>query len=225
MDWSPNFIVEQLEPYVSDQRRARIETVIDQRTNTVVPVIEGLVNSGNVSAVMRSAEAMGFHQFHIIENNDHFKHSERTSKGAEKWLLVEKWKTPAECATYFHDHKYNIVVTHLDDSAVPITEIDFTKPTALVFGNEKSGASEHMLSLADQRCIIPMNGFVESFNISVAAAIGFYHAFLDRVQRQGYHGDLSDEEKLKLKAIYYRRSVNQAERILRAKCEEPSTKD
>ena len=216
MDWSPEFIVEHLEQYVSEQRRARIEAVIENRTNTVVPVIEGLANSGNISAVMRSAEAMGLHRLHIIENNDHFKHSERTSKGAEKWLVVQKWVTPEECVSHLHNEGYKIVVTHLDDTAVPIQKIDFTQPTAFVFGNEKSGASEEMLSLADQRCIIPMNGFVESFNISVAAAIGFYHAFLDRIQKQGYHGDLTEEEKLGLRAIYYQRSVKQADRILKA---------
>lgn len=216
MDWSAEFIVEHLERYVSDQRRARIEAVINKRTNTVVPVIEGLANSGNVSAVMRSAEAMGLHHFHIIENNDHFKHSERTSKGAEKWLIVQKWETPKECVSHLHSKGYKVVVTHLDETAVPVQDIDFTLPTAFVFGNEKSGASEEMLSLADQRCIIPMNGFVESFNISVAAAIGFYHAFLDRIHKQGYHGDLTEEEKLSLRAIYYQRSVNQSDRILNA---------
>lgn len=216
MDWSAAHIVEHLEQYVTEERRARIDAVINQRTNTVVPVIEGLINSGNVSAVMRSAEAMGFHHLHIIENNDHYKHSERTSKGAEKWLFVEKWKTPVECIQHLRKKEYTVVVTHLDDTAIPITKIDFTRPTAFVFGNEKSGASEEMLSLADHRCIIPIHGFVESFNISVAAAIGFYHAYLDRMQRQGYHGDLTDEEKLNLRALYYRRSVNQAERILRA---------
>ena len=216
MDWSPEFIVEHLEQYVSEQRRSRIEAVLNQRSNTVVPVIEGLANSGNVSAVMRSAEAMGFHQFHIIENNDHFKHSERTSKGAEKWLMVQKWTTPKECVEYLHQKQYKVVVTHLDDTAVPIQEINFTQRTAFVFGNEKAGASEDMLRLADQRCVIPMNGFVESFNISVAAAIGFYHAFLNRIQLQGYHGDLTEEEKLALRATYYQRSVKQADRILSA---------
>ena len=217
MDWSPEYIVNQLEQYLSEQRRNRIEEVINQRTHTVVPVIEGLVNSGNISAVMRSAEAMGFYHLHIIENNDHFKHSERTSKGAEKWLISQKWATTLDCVTYLHSQNYQVVVTHLDDTAIPIQEIDFTQPTAIVFGNEKSGASQKMLELADKRCIIPMMGFVESFNISVAAAIGFYHAYSDRIQRQGYHGDLTEEEKLKLKAIYYRRSVKQADRILSAK--------
>ena len=216
MEWAPDYIIEHLQQYVSENRIARIEDVIRERTNTVVPVIEGLSNTGNISAVMRSAEALGFHQFHIIENNTHFKHSERTSKGAEKWLIVHKWNTPRECVSYLHEQQYNVVVTHLDDTAVPIHDIDFSKPTALVFGNEKDGATPDMLRLADQRCIIPMHGFVESFNISVAAALGLYHAYQDRLKRLGVHGDLNENEKTWLRAEYYRRTVRQAERILQA---------
>lgn len=216
MDWPPEYVVNRLQQYVSERRLERIEAVLNGRTNTVVPVIEGLSNTGNVSAVMRSAEAMGFHQFHIIENNSHFKHSERTSKGAEKWLMVHQWNTPEECVSHLRAHNYKIVVTHLDDTAVPIQDIDFTQPTALVFGNEKDGASPAMLEQADQRCIIPIHGFVESYNISVAAALGFYHACQDRIKRQGFHGDLTEEEKTQLRAAYYRRTVRQAERILEA---------
>ena len=210
----PDRIIECLQGYISEQRLQRIDTVIQQRTNTVVTVIEGLVNSGNVNAVMRSAEGLGFQQFHIIENNAHFKHSERTSQGADKWLSVHRWATPKDCVDMLHRNEYNVVVTHLDDTAVPIDRIDFTKPTALVFGNEKNGASADMLARADQRCIIPMAGFVQSFNISVAAAVGLYHAYRDRLTRQGYHGDLSDEEKKELRASYYYRSVKHAERLL-----------
>ncbi len=214
MDIHPDLIIERLGEYISENRSKRIESVLAHRTHTVVTVVEGLVNLGNVSAVMRSAEALGYYQFHVIENNDRFKHSERTSKGAEKWLDVHKWADAEQCASYLHEKGYQIVVTHLDAEAKPIDEIDFTRPTALVFGNERAGISEAMLSLADQRCIIPMVGFVESFNISVAAAVGLYHAYLDRVRKLGIDGDLSEEDKKTLRARYYYRSVKQADRIL-----------
>ena len=94
--------------------RDRLESLLvavtrNYKIGLVLPVIEGLANTGNVSAVMRSAEAMGFHQFHIIENNSHFKHSERTSKGAEKWLMINRWATPESCADYLHDHQYSLL--------------------------------------------------------------------------------------------------------------------
>ena len=214
---NPEATIECLKDYLTERRSERIEAVIQERTNTVVTVIEGLSNTGNVNAVMRSAEALGFHQFHIIENNAHFKHSERTSSGAEKWLHLHSWPTPEACIRHLHERNYNVVVTHLDDTSIPIEEIDFTKPTALVFGNEQHGVTEGMLCEADQRCIIPMGGFVQSFNISVAAAIGLYHAYKDRLTRQGFHGDLSEPELIALRAEYYYKSIKQAERLLRAK--------
>ncbi len=208
-------IIQHLTPYLTLGRMERIGAVIDQRTTTVITVVEGLINLGNVSAVMRSAEALGFHQFHIIEGGTRFKNSSRTSQGADKWLHVKRWPDAAACIPNLQQQGYQVVVTHLDDTAVTINQIDFTKPTALVFGNEKHGVTEEMLSLADKRCIIPMAGFVESFNISVAAAVGLYHAYNDRMTRQGYHGDLTEEKKEELLAAYYFRGVKHAEDILR----------
>lgn len=213
--FSPSQIIEILTPYITEERMARLSSVISQRTSTVVTVIEGLINLGNVSAVMRSAEALGFHHFHIIEGGTRFKNSQRTSQGAEKWLEVSRWPNAAACIPELQKQGYHVVATHLDDTAVPISEIDFTRPTALVLGNEKEGVTQELLSLADQRCVIPMAGFVQSFNISVAAAVALYHAFHDRITRQGYHGDLDDNTKEELLAAYCYRSVKHADDILR----------
>ena len=208
-------IIQHLTPYLTPGWVERIGEVIDRRTRTVVTVVEGLINLGNVSAVMRSAEALGFHQFHIIEGGTRFKNSSRTSQGADKWLHVKRWPDATACVPQLQEQGYQVVVTHLDDTAVTIDKIDFTKPTALVFGNEKNGVSEEMLALADKRCIIPMAGFVESFNISVAVAVGLYHAYNDRMTRQGFHGDMTPDQKEELLAAYYFRSVKHAEEILK----------
>lgn len=210
----PAEIIRQLTPFLSTERMARLADVVSRRTDTVVTVIEGLINLGNVSAVMRSAEALGFHKFHIIEGDAAFKNSQRTSQGADKWLDVSKWSTPAACVPALQAQGYNVVATHLDETAVDISEIDFTKPTALVFGNEADGVSDALLELVDQRCIIPMAGFVQSFNISVAAAVALYHAYHDRMSRQGFHGDLDEAAREALLASYCYRSVNHADDIL-----------
>lgn len=211
----PELMIERLRPYLTEQRIERIQGVVANRSRKVVTVIEGLINLGNVSAVMRSAEALGFFEFHIVEG-DHtrFKNSARTSQGAEKWLTVSRWPSAVACASHLKARGYTLVATHLDDTSVPIATIDFTQPTALIFGNEQGGVSPEMLALADHRCIIPMAGFVESFNISVAAAVGLYHAYHDRMTRQGFHGDLTESEKTALTAEYYRRSVKHADEIL-----------
>ena len=213
----PDIVIEALRTHMTEERIARLESVIGQRTRTVAAVVEGLINRGNVSAVMRSAEALGFFKFHIVEGGEKFKNSPRTSQGAEKWLDLKTWSSPKDCVRHLHEAGYAVVVTHLDDTSVPISEIDFTRPTALVFGNEAGGVSSEMVALADQRCIIPMNGFVQSFNISVAAAVALYHAYRDRLARQGFHGDLSDAEQRRLLAKYCAKSVQRAEEILKQK--------
>lgn len=210
----PAHIVEGLYEYLTPERRARIEEVLEQRTCRVATVVEGIVDMGNVSAVMRSAEALGFQPFHVVTGGEQFKNSRRTSQGAEKWLDVFRWDTPSECASYLKEEGFRIVVTHLDEQVVPIDEIDFTRKTAFVFGNEKEGVSAEMVELSDERCVIPMSGFVQSFNISVAAAVALYHARQDRVLRQGTHGDLSAAEKNVLRAVFYLRSVKHAGLIL-----------
>ncbi|HMB92753.1 MAG TPA: RNA methyltransferase, partial [Rhodothermales bacterium] len=156
---APKRIVEILSPLMTEARLARIDAVLAKRTYTVVPVVEGLVNTGNVNAVMRSAEALGYQGFHIITNDEdgtRYKSSSRTSQGAEKWLDVRLWPTPTSCAEHLKTEGYRIVATHLDDAAVPIDTLDFTQPTALVFGNELHGLTPKMVALADQTCIVPM---------------------------------------------------------------------
>lgn len=207
-------IVDELAPFLTDERRARIDAVLSERTRTIVPVVEGLVNMGNVSAVMRSAEALGCQDFHVVTGGESFKDSKRTSQGAEKWLDVFQWSAATDCAAYLKSQGYRIVATHLSKESIPIGDLDFTTANAIIFGNERDGISGEMLRLADANVTVPMVGFVQSFNISVAAAVTLYHACRDRLDRQGHHGDLTAEEIEELRAVYYLRSVNRAEQIL-----------
>ena len=212
--YKPTFVVEKLKSFLSGNRQTRIEDVLQGRSYTVATVVEGLVNTGNVSAIMRTAEALGFQPFHIINNGGKFKKSERISHGAEKWLSVYQWDEPETCAMHLKKQGYTVVATTLDEYAVPLSSIDFTRKTALVFGNEANGVTRGVLKNADQTCYIPMTGFTQSLNISVAAAIGMYHAFDQRNRELGRHGDLTTLEKTYLRALYYLRSVNKGERIL-----------
>lgn len=213
-EWRAENVVDFLRHHITDRRKERIRQVVDERTHTVVPVVEGLYDMGNVSAVLRSAEALGYYSVHVVETSERFKNSSRTSSGAEKWLDIHRWQKPADCYTQLKDDGYQLAVTHLDGS-VPLSQIDFTRPTAVVFGNEAEGVSEETLAHADYRCQIPMVGFVQSYNVSVAAALTLFHAHRERTNELGRQGDLSPEEKLALTARYYIRSVTKAEQILR----------
>ena len=207
---SPAEVVEILSNRIEERRRTRIDEVLSGRTYHIAPVVEGLVNTGNVSAVMRTSEGLGLQSFHIIKGATKFKHSVRTTQGTHKWLDVSVWDTPVECTSALREKGYQIVATHLDAKAIPISEIDFSKPTALVFGNELKGVSDDMIKEADKTCVLPMPGFAQSYNISVAAALALYEA-----RRAHPGGDLSPADRLRLRADFYMRSTRHAEDFLK----------
>ena len=211
---TPEDVVSALVPHLSESRIARIDEILRGRTYDVAPVVEGVINTGNVSAVMRTAEGLGFQPFHVVTNDVPFKHSSRTTQGAQKWLDVHVWETTPDCVDQLKEDGYTVVATALTDSAVPLEEGDFTQKTAIVFGNEAKGCTEAMLEAADQTCILPSPGFVQSYNISVAAAMSLYAAFSARVRAFGANGNLSEADMERLRADFYFRSVRSAESIL-----------
>lgn len=212
---TPGEVAAALFPHLSESRVDRIDDILRGRTYDVAPVVEGVINTGNVSAVMRTAEGLGFQPFHVVLNDVPFKHSSRTTQGAQKWLDVYMWDTTPECVSHLKQNGYTVVATALTDSAIPLEEVDFTRKTALVFGNEAKGCTEAMLEAADQTCILPSPGFVQSYNISVAAAMSLYAAFAARVRAFGQNGNLNETDMERLRADFYVRSVRNASSILK----------
>lgn len=125
--------------------------------------------------------------------------------GAEKWLDIEIWNSPAECFSALKKRGYRIATTYLGTDSVCVYDMDWSQPTAIVVGNELRGISDDALELSDLHCSIPMKGMVDSFNVSVAAGILMHHAVCDRVSRLGHHGDLLPEENRILLAEFYLR--------------------
>lgn len=201
-------VSEKLAPYLTPERRARIEEVISKRTRNFIPVMEKIFDQGNINAVFRSAEAMGFQDVHMVDNHK-IKISTRISKGSDKWLTVKQWQDTKSCFENLRAQGYKILVTHLDASATSIYDWDFTQKTALVFGSEGFGVSPEAVAMADQTVILPMEGFTQSYNISVAAALCMFYVNQQRKLRLGSNADLSSEEKHLLTASYYLRTCNE----------------
>jgi tRNA (guanosine-2'-O-)-methyltransferase len=215
LKFSSEAVLQHIWPLLTSERRQKIDKVILGRTFSNVVVMENIYDRGNISAVMRSAEAFGFAQVHLIELGEKFKESQRTTAGADKWMEVRKWKSTKSCVDQLKAEGKQIIVTHLDSTSKPIEDIDFSKPSVLVLGNEKDGVSTDMIEAADHRVILPMEGFVQSFNISVAGALCFYQMYLDRRARLGRSGDLSEKELQILKAVYASRTLDSSEDVLR----------
>ncbi len=206
-------ITEALSRYISDSRRARIEKVVGGRSFSIVPVLDGLYDRGNVSAVLRTAEALGFQAVHIVESSGRFKEANRVTQGAEKWLDIRIWPDSPSCVADLREKGYRIVATSLEE-ATPIEQVDFSTPAAIFFGNEREGVSPEVLEQADARIVVPMPGFSRSFNISVAAALSLYHIYSERQRLLGGHADLTESERAALTASFYLRSVESSAKIL-----------
>lgn len=201
-------------PLLTPERKEKIDRVAEQRNFSNVVVTENIYDRGNISAVMRSAEALGFARIHVIEKGEKFKESQRTTAGSDKWIEMKRWKDSVECLKQMKKEGKRIYATHLSDKAKSISDVDFSVPTALVLGNEKDGISQEVIDLADECVILPMVGFVQSYNISVAAALSFYHIFQDRERKLGHAGDLTATETRILQAVYYTRTLESSEKIL-----------
>ncbi len=203
-------------PFITESRWNRIVEIVENRTYNVVPVLEHIYDSGNTSAVMRSAEAFGFSKFHIIERPDgQFKHSTRVSQGTEKWLQIKRHKDSLRCLREFKERGFKIYATHLE-ATIKIENINWSHPSAIIFGNEKDGVSQEALSLCDEKFLIPMYGFAQSFNISVAAALCFQFIHQSRVSTWGKSGDLNPSEKTEMLFDYVYKSIKEPDKILRS---------
>ena len=206
-------ITQALEVWLTPERIDKINRVLQNRTYTILPVLDGLYDIGNMNAVLRTSESFGFQAVHIIETSAKYREANRVAQGAEKWLDIFRWKNPLDCISYLKEKGYKICVTSLD-SQKTINEVDFLIPTAIIFGNEHEGVSKEIIHQADESIIIPMYGFTQSFNISVAASIALYHAFQKRTELLQSNGDLFEDEKRILKAIFYWKSLSRAKEIV-----------
>jgi len=211
---SPEEIVEILQPHLTDERLAGIDRALDNRTYSLAVVVDGMVDTGNVSAVMRSADAFGVQAFCAIDRAGSYKHSRRTAQGVRKWVDRWVWRDPKEAVDELQRRGYRIVVADADAAAVPLQHVDFSIPSAIVLGNELSGVSGEMAASAEVVVQIEMSGFAQSLNISVAAAVLLYQARHDRVTRLGCHGDLSTSDRARLRAVFALKSVRSARLIM-----------
>lgn len=210
---NPRRIVEVLAPYVSEARRARIEAILDARTRDVVVVLEDVVNDHNGAAVMRTADAMGLQELHLVPNEAGFRVSRKVARGAHKWVDARHHRSAPEAYRHLRASGYRVWASSVHGATVPVAEVPREGKVALVFGNEREGVSRAALEQADGRFHVPMHGFVESLNISVAAALAL-SAVVGGRRAAGRITPLAPDDRAELAARWYQRSVRAAEELL-----------
>jgi len=147
-------------------------------------VLESIENPHNASAVLRTCDAAGILNVDVIGSAvDPLPINNAITTRADKWLNIHFYPTTEDCLAELRQQGFSIAVTHLSEEAVPYTRLDFTKPTAIVFGGEKDGISRRAVELADIAIKIPMFGMVQSLNLSVSVGIIAYEAVRQRFGR------------------------------------------
>ncbi len=182
---------------MTPEREKKINKVLKKRQEDIVIVLENVWDPHNISAVMRSCDSVGVQDV-LVLNTDiprHKNYGLQSSASAKKWVTVLDFDSVESCVSYLRDNGYAIYTTHLDSKAKSVYEMDFTQRMALVFGNEKDGVSQEMLSQSDGNFIIPQVGMIQSLNISVACAVSLYEMHRQRMKAGLYEKEGLSEKK------------------------------
>jgi tRNA (guanosine-2'-O-)-methyltransferase len=170
---------------MTERRMEKFRRVIAARQPGLTVVLEEIHDPHNVSAVLRSADAVGVPGVHLVYASGRFpKFGKKSSASASKWVRRTKHSSVAECYEALRAEGFTVCATHLGKEAIPLYDLDLTRRVALVFGNEHLGVSPEAAELADVNFRIPMTGMIESLNVSVACAVTLYEAFRQRLTRR-----------------------------------------
>jgi tRNA (guanosine-2'-O-)-methyltransferase len=173
----------------TERRQARIHAVLSRRQPDLTVVLENVHDPHNVSAILRSCDAVGVLRAHVIytvEEPPAGAFARQTSASAAKWVKVERHDSVAACYEQLRAGGFQLLVTSLGPKSRSLYEWDLTAPTALVLGNETRGVSAEASDLADGAIAIPMMGMVQSLNVSVACAVCLYEMFRQRLGSGAY---------------------------------------
>lgn len=205
-----------LEGFVSDKRKQTFKNVLENRTKHFTVVLEDIYQPHNSSAVIRSCDIFGVQDVHVIQNKYSSRVSRHVAKGSQKWLSIKKYQekenNTQDCLDALRKDGYQIIATTPHNESCVLPEFDITKKSAFVFGVEKEGVSEYTMNQADGYLKIPMVGFTESLNISVAAAI-ILQDVTSKLRATELNWQLSNSEKEQLYFEWIQKSIKSIKKI------------
>jgi len=202
------------ESLLSEARRARIESVIAARLASVTCVLDQLYDPHNTAAIVRTAEGLGLLRVNVVPNADADEMAHRrVTQDADKWLQIVAHESGAAAARALRGQGFDVFAGHLDGRALLLDELPADRPVALLFGHEHQGPSAETLAACSGTFKIPMAGFTQSFNVSVAAAIALSQIASARRRHLNAAGDLDEAERAALRSRFYKLAAKLARRI------------
>lgn len=199
---------------IRDEKKSIFNQTASQRTNFLSVIIENIYQEQNASAIVRSCDCFGIQNIHTIEKDNPFSVNREIAMGAGKWITITHHKSKsnptAQAIANIKNLGYRIVATSPNSNYKAIQDFNLRQPTAILFGSEKFGLSQTALELADEIIHIPMYGFTESFNVSVAAAVclQILRQKLEKSNIQNWK--LTEDEQTLLKIYWCRKILKNA---------------
>ena len=165
---------------VLPRRFQRIKNVLNSRIGDLTVLIEGVNKPHNLSAIIRTCDAAGVFQANFICDNSKVKTFNSTAQGSQKWVKLRNHESYSKAINTLRKEGFKLYGTSLNENSIDYRDLDFTKNTCFVLGAEKWGLSKELIAQVDESIYIPMNGMVQSLNVSVAGAILLFEAIRQR---------------------------------------------
>lgn len=207
-------LITYLEGFLTPQRKALFDKVIQQRTNHFTVATEDVYQLHNTSAVIRSCDVFGVQNIHVIEERNRRKIDREIAMGAQKWVSLNRYHSSKECLEALKGKGYQVVATMPHGTAKNLVDFDVSHPSVFFFGTEKEGLSQEVKDQADQFLQIPMVGFTESLNISVSAAI-ILQQLTFKLRNSKIDWELTENEKNEVKFEWLSKSFKNLPELLK----------
>ena len=202
-----------LKQFVTKKRWDNFIRIVDNRTNFVTIILEDIYHEHNISACLRSADCFGIQNVNIIEQKHSFKDNKEISMGASKWININKHKKTSSAIKKLKKEGYKIVLTSPHNSEKTIFDDSLIKnKVAILFGSEVNGCSNDATKLADEFISIPMYGFTESYNISVAVALTLQQ-LTNQIRKSKLNWQLCQNEKNEILEDWLKKSIKSSEML------------
>lgn len=202
-----------LEGFLTPDRKRRFKEILSRRTKFITVAIEDVYQLHNTSAVIRSCEVFGVQEAHVVENRFGKRLDEKIAMGAQKWVDVYTYANSSDCIKELRRKGYRIIATTPHNNSQMLHDFDIEDRTALFFGTEKEGLSQEVMNEADGFLKIPMEGFTESLNISVSAAI-ILQVLSTKLRGKDVPWQLTEVEKIEKRLDWSKKSIASINKIL-----------
>ena len=199
-------LIEYLETFLTPRRQDLFKQVLEERTRFLTVAIEDVGHLHNTSAVMRSCDAFGVQDIHVIEELKGKRIDREIAMGAQKWTSVKRYDSTKNALAKLKSEGYQIVATTPHHTAHKLEDFKLDKPTALFFGSEKDGLTETVIEAADEYIYIPTFGFTQSLNISVCAAI-LLQELTQRLRNSSLDWKLKPKDIEEIKTLWLKRNL------------------